>query len=417
MKKTMAAILSGLAAWLLLLAMLLSGVFVCTTSTAFYEHEYAKYDNANTIGVSDETLMSITRGLLDYLWGSRDTLDMQAEIGGSLREVFTQREKDHMVDVLFLIELARYALVVSAVGGIAAWVGAALLVRRERRGLRVCGIGYLVGAVSLMIAVGLVVLLAMQDFTAVFIKFHEIFFTNDLWLLSADDMLIMMVPEPFFVDCAALIALMFAAGIVITCVIAVWMICSGRNKRYEDWDFTEIGGAQDGDRFYRIPEEGNDGERPDASEIFQRMGLDSDEEEEDLAGEIPFAGIPGGSVVRHPGAYETTVPVRAKDDELSVRFEMKLDLKVEKSEDGRLQLVMDPDKKPQVSLSSKPGRLAFTVYDGGEALQDVEEEAPLQPGAFERAPMIAPAPSPEELLQQMDELMKGFPRGTKGEDA
>ena len=38
MKKTVAAILSGAAAWLLLLAMLLGGVFVCTTSTAFYEH-------------------------------------------------------------------------------------------------------------------------------------------------------------------------------------------------------------------------------------------------------------------------------------------------------------------------------------------------------------------------------------------
>ena len=53
MKKTFAAILSGAAAWLLLLAMLLGGVFVCTTSTAFYEHEYKKYDNAAVIGISD----------------------------------------------------------------------------------------------------------------------------------------------------------------------------------------------------------------------------------------------------------------------------------------------------------------------------------------------------------------------------
>jgi len=78
MRKTFAAILSAAAAWMLLLAMLLTGVVFCTTSMAFYEHEYEKYDNAATIGISDEGLMEVTEGLLDYLWGKRDNLDMQA---------------------------------------------------------------------------------------------------------------------------------------------------------------------------------------------------------------------------------------------------------------------------------------------------------------------------------------------------
>ena len=130
MRKFFAAALSAAAAWMLLIAMLLAGVFFCTASTAFYEHEYEKYDNAATIGVTDKTLMEITDGLLDYLWGRRDNLDMQAEINGEVREVFSQREKDHMVDVLVLIKLARGAMIALFIGGVAAWVIAALLGRK-----------------------------------------------------------------------------------------------------------------------------------------------------------------------------------------------------------------------------------------------------------------------------------------------
>ena len=413
MKKTFAAILSGAAAWLLLLAMLLGGVFVCTTSTAFYEHEYKKYDNAAIIGISDESLMNVTRGLLGYLWGSRDSLDMQAEIGGQLREVFTQREKDHMVDVRNLVTLARWAMVAFAILGVAAWVGAALLARKEKHGLRVCGIGYLAGAVLLLALVGIVVLLAMRDFTAVFIKFHQIFFTNDLWLLDADDMLIQMVPEPFFMDCAALIAILFAVGLAATAVIAIVMICRKDRAERENWPLTRVGGAK-GDDYYKI-EHKKEEERPDASEIFARMGLEDGGEEE----ELPAASIAQAEpVTALPAAQRVEDSPGPGNGELSVRFEMKLDMRVEKSEDGRLVLVVDPDSKPRVSLTSSPGQLTFAIGGEGGALPPREERAQADVRIEEKVPVpkarpriVEPAPSPEELLQQMDELMKGFPKG------
>lgn len=93
MKKKLAGILSAVAAWLLLLSMLLTGVFICTTSRAYYRHEYQKYGQAQNIGIDDDGLMRITNALLDYLWGSRDSLDMQAEINGQLREVFSSAKR------------------------------------------------------------------------------------------------------------------------------------------------------------------------------------------------------------------------------------------------------------------------------------------------------------------------------------
>jgi len=371
MRKTFAAILSAAAAWMLLLAMLLTGVVFCTTSMAFYEHEYEKYDNAATIGISDEGLMEVTEGLLDYLWGKRDNLDMQAEIGGQMREVFTQREKDHMVDVRYLIELARNVLILSLVGGLAAWVIAVLLVRKEKGGLKFAGIGYLAGAALLFVFVGIVVLLAMRDFTAVFVKFHEIFFNNDLWLLNWDDMLIMMVPEPFFVDCAAIIAIIFGVGFALTAGISLLMILLGAGKKGKKQPaeaIAEIGGA-DGDAFYKINnEEAAASEHLDTEDIFARLGLeDSDDEAEELLMQpVPAPAAP----------IAAEFPVKAPDgSELNVRFEMKLDLKVEKSADGKLILTMDPDRKPQVSLSSVPGQLAFTIYEENTALPTI----PLQP--------------------------------------
>ena len=148
MRKTFAAVLSALAAWLLLLSMALLGVFICTTSRSFYAYEYAKYGQAETIGISDEGLMRVTNALLDYLWGSRDTLDMQAEIGGEMREVFSDREKAHMVDVRNLVILARTVMVAAFVAGSALWVVGCFLGKKKPGGVRASGIGYLAGAGS-----------------------------------------------------------------------------------------------------------------------------------------------------------------------------------------------------------------------------------------------------------------------------
>ncbi len=437
MRKTFAAILAALSAWLLLLSFLLMGVFFCTTSKGFYRYEYQKYGQAQAIGIDDEGLMRITNGLLDYLWGTRDTLEMQAEIGGQMREVFSQREKDHMVDVKALVGLARTAMVGALVAGATLWTLAYFLGKKRKGGVRAAGVGYLVGAGLLVAGVCAVVFLALENFTSVFIRFHEIFFTNDLWLLNADDMLIMMVPEPFFADCAALIAIAFGVGAALTCAGAVLMILwdgkrPRRGNREEDWTLTAVGGG-DGDNFYKISSDGQPQERPDASEIFARMGLEGEEDEEETMpverlletarepetqmprpiappAPLPHATEAGGRRADFLGEF----PVRLESEDLTVRFEMKLDLKVEKNEDGQLSLVMDPRRKPQVSLTSLPGQLAFTVSEAPaadwalEAGQAEEVEAARQ----RVSPLVEPAPTPEDLLRQMDELMKGFPKSS-----
>ncbi len=395
MKKTFAGILAGFSAVILLLGILLGGVFLCTTSRAYYKYEYAKYGQAEHIGISDEGLMRITNSLLDYLMGKRDNLDMQAEIGGEMREVFRDREKLHMMDVQKLVTLARYVMIACLGLGIFTWLLAASIGAKQKGGLRTVGWGYIIGAGILLLLVGVVVVLALYDFTSVFIEFHHIFFSNDLWLLEENDMLIMMVPEEFFADCAALIAILFGVGLLITVGASVLLIRKGLKGN----EALKKVVASDGD-FYKMTEKSE--EETSEEDIFNRFGLD-DESPDDLEENIPAPSVEVPALYQTiPVSIPSEIPIADNDEDLTVRFEMKLDLKVEKREGGKLLLKMDPNKQPQVMLSSVPGQLNFSL--DGENRKDAIADVP-------QVPALEPAPSPEELLRQMDDLMKGYPSG------
>ena len=71
---------------------------------------------------------------------------------------------------------------------------------------------------AMLCVLGLVI---STDFTKYFVIFHHIFFNNDLWMLNPDtDLLINIVPEPFFMDTAARIAATYGVS-----VLAVFAIC------------------------------------------------------------------------------------------------------------------------------------------------------------------------------------------------
>ena len=77
--------------------------------------------------------------------------------------------------------------------------------------------------VIFLIGAGLGALIA-SDFNRYFVIFHHIFFNNDLWILNpATDMLINIVPEPFFMDTAFLILAIFGASTVLVFGISLFL--------------------------------------------------------------------------------------------------------------------------------------------------------------------------------------------------
>lgn len=211
--------LGVLCAFCLMFILLVTSVeAVVYWTPGYFEKEYTKYNVAAAVDMEMDDLLDVTDEMMAYLKGDREDLHVPTIVGGEEREFFNEREIAHMEDVqgLFLgaIFLRRLCL-----GIIAASIILLVLAKSDIKHLlpkMICiGTGlffFLIAALSLIIS---------TDFTKYFIIFHKIFFDNDLWILDpSTDLLINIVPEPFFMDTAFRIAGTFAGS-----VLAVFFLC------------------------------------------------------------------------------------------------------------------------------------------------------------------------------------------------
>lgn len=201
------------------LALLLSSVQAVAFDASFYQNEYRKLNVASSLGTNEAELTKVTGALLDYLAGRRKILQISIVIKGHERPFFSERELLHMSDVKKLFVLGRWlrngALFVTAVSLAVLWKVALYPGKAITRALLL--------AVFWPIPVFLLLfLLISRDFHQYFTYFHYLFFTNDLWLLDpAKDLLINLVPEPFFIHATRRIILYFAGSLALLFLLAV----------------------------------------------------------------------------------------------------------------------------------------------------------------------------------------------------
>ena len=183
----------------------------------YFEKEYAKYGVLDDVHMEMDDLMDVTREMMAYLRGDREDLHVMTVVGGEPREFFNEREIAHMEDVrgLFLGGLMLRRI---CIGLALACLVALILMKSNLKRLLPSAFQWGTGLFLAVLAV--LALLISGDFDRYFVLFHKIFFTNDLWILDpATDLLINIVPEPFFMDTAARIGILFA--ILIGLVLAV----------------------------------------------------------------------------------------------------------------------------------------------------------------------------------------------------
>lgn len=250
---TLAILMAILAALPILLTFLLGSVFALTAYEPFYQHEYEKNDTLAVIGTDKETLDAMTDAVIGYLCGTRENLDLTGNIRGQMTEVFSTQAKVHMADVLYLYDLGRLALL-TCLPVIALLILGSIFTAQKRRRIHCLSIGLLSGMGAVLILFGAVVVFAAQDFLAAFTVFHELLFTNDLWLFDASDVLIQMLPTQFFIDIAVLIAICFG---VLTLIMVALCI---------------VGVSITGARLHKWARQG----RPDAQQIFDSMQICDD---------------------------------------------------------------------------------------------------------------------------------------------
>ena len=209
-------ILCGFALMIILLITSIEAVTYWTPG--YYEKEYAKYGVLNDVHMEMDDLLDVTDEMMAYLRGSREDLHVPTIVDGQPREFFNDREIAHMDDVrgLFLGGLALRRI---SLGLIVACVILLLLLKADIR--RVLPKMICIGSALFFAVLAVLTGIISTDFNQYFIMFHHIFFNNDLWMLNPDtDLLINIVPEPFFMDTAARIAMTYGIS-----VLAVFAIC------------------------------------------------------------------------------------------------------------------------------------------------------------------------------------------------
>ena len=193
-----------------------------------YEREYIKYQVLRELDMEMEDAMYVTREMMAYLKGDRERLSVVTTVEGTEQDFFNEQDRLHMDDVqgLFLggLALRRGAFAVLA----AALVFLAAACRKEMWRTLARSFQAVLGILAALI---LFLGIAMaRNFNAVFTKFHEIFFDNDLWIFDpAEDYMIRMLPEGLFFDMVIRIGGFFLAGLTVLLILSiVYTVRSGK---------------------------------------------------------------------------------------------------------------------------------------------------------------------------------------------
>ncbi|PWJ50879.1 TIGR01906 family membrane protein [Faecalicatena contorta] len=220
MKKVVHWILGVILSFAVIMVLLISSFQAAMyMDFSFYEKEYEKYDVLSDLNMKMEDVMYVTHEMMDYLKGDRENLEVITTVEGKEQDFFNEQDKLHMADVqgLFIggLNLRMGSLIVLIVCLV-------LLILTKGNWKYIIPRAFQIALGISGAAAAILAFLFSRDFTAAFTKFHEIFFTNDLWIFDpATDYMIRMLPEGLFFDFVIRIGGIFAAGLILLLICSV----------------------------------------------------------------------------------------------------------------------------------------------------------------------------------------------------
>ena len=216
---------ANIAKWLFILCLpplLMSATIAIEfNSLRLYTNGFEEYNVSRVTGLSEAELEKAAAGLIGYFNSDEEYISLTVIKDGEEFELFNEREVGHLKDVKELIRLNFRILVGTAIY-VGIYAGMCLFWRRKKywRNLaRSVVIGTSI-ALGLIVAMGLGTM--VLDFDQLFLRFHFLAFTNDLWMLNpATDYLIMLFPEGFWFDAGMLFGQMTAGAAGILCGVGL----------------------------------------------------------------------------------------------------------------------------------------------------------------------------------------------------
>lgn len=207
------------------LIILLTTVDIVVFDTDYYVKKYEEYNITDETGININDLKDITVNLLDYLKDKNDNIIMFKEVNKSNEQIFESKEIKHLEDVKLLFIkgyfIRNILLVLSLI------IVLYLLFNNKKLLLNILFFSSLFTILSILTLYFLISL----DFNKYFTHFHEIFFSNDLWLLNPKtDILIQMYPLNFFFDISFKIILYYIVTLLVVMIFSFSI--KNRMKRY-----------------------------------------------------------------------------------------------------------------------------------------------------------------------------------------
>lgn len=219
MKNTLLTMLSVL---LLCISMLAAIIYGAGTSPELMHSLMLRTAPPDQTGLPAEQYQPMAHMITSYLKGN-GSFQLIFTVDGNEYAAFNQKEQTHMADVQQLFQLCSNVSLGSAIMTLVGWLTThrKLSFWRIVRRTACCVLAY----------VTILVLLACIDFNSLFVLFHKVAFTNDLWLLDPQtDLLIRLMPIEFFISYASIIGGLWLAGMVGLLILATIRIKKMQDK-------------------------------------------------------------------------------------------------------------------------------------------------------------------------------------------
>ena len=173
-----------------------------------YQYGFDKYEVSAATGLDKDKLADVAEQMIAYFNSDEEFFET---------DLFNQRELAHLKDVKGLIRLGYY-LQFASLAYIALYVAVNFALKR-RAFWPVLGKYAIWGSGTTVALLAVLGLWAATDFDSLFLVFHYVSFSNDLWQLSPGDNMLLMFPEGFFnyaamfVGAAAIVEAIIIAGV------------------------------------------------------------------------------------------------------------------------------------------------------------------------------------------------------------
>ncbi len=186
--------------------------------TPFYKYEYKKLNVYESVKMTEDDLMAVTKHLLSYLNDKVSDLNIETVVDGQTRMFFNDRELAHMEDVKHLFYLGFSTRNIALTLLVISYI----LLMLNKTELKFILKFYRFFFSAFIVIMGAVTAFVALDFSSVFTLFHKLSFSNDLWLLDPrTDLLINIVPLNFFIDISVAIVGLFLFFMILTVAIGI----------------------------------------------------------------------------------------------------------------------------------------------------------------------------------------------------